>query len=52
MVSFGSFFAYLPFLFGHTLVPPKVPPMLMGTALVLVATGTEKSVDEVQAAAA
>src|ERR1700676_623493 len=37
MVSFASFFAYQPFLFHYALVPPMVLPIVMGTALVLVA---------------
>ena len=52
MVSFASFYAYLPSQFGYTLVPPKVLPIVTGTALVLVATSTKKSLDEVQVAAA
>jgi Gpi18-like mannosyltransferase len=46
MVSFASFFAYQPFLFHYTLVPPKVLPIVMGAALVLVAVSTKRSLDE------
>jgi Gpi18-like mannosyltransferase len=48
MVSFASFFAYQPFLFHYTLVPPKVLPIVMGTALWLVAASTKKTLDEGQ----
>lgn len=46
MVSFASFFAYSPFLFHYTLVPPRLLPIVMGTALVLVAVSTKRSLDE------
>jgi Gpi18-like mannosyltransferase len=52
MISFASFFAYQPFLFQYTLVPPKVLPIVMGAALILVATSTKKSLHEAQDAAA
>ena len=52
MVSFASFFAYQPFLFHYTPVPPMVLPIVMGTALVLVATSTKRSLNEAQDAAA
>jgi hypothetical protein len=52
MVSFASFFAYQPFLFHYALVPPMVLPIVMGTALVLVATSTKRSLNEAQDAAA
>lgn len=52
LVSFASFFAYQPFLFHYTLVPPKVLPIVMGTALVLVAASTIRSLNEVEEAAA
>jgi len=52
MISFASFFAYQPFLFQYTPVPPKVLPIVMGAALVLVATSTKKSLDEAQDPAA
>jgi Gpi18-like mannosyltransferase len=45
MVSFASFFAYQPFLFHYTLVPPKVLPLVMGAALVLVTASAKKSLD-------
>jgi Gpi18-like mannosyltransferase len=45
MVSFASFFAYQPFLFQYTLVPIKFLPIVMGTALVLVAVSTKRSLD-------
>ncbi len=48
MVSFASFFAYQPFLFHYTLVPPMVLPVVMGAALVLVAAGAKKCLDEAQ----
>jgi Gpi18-like mannosyltransferase len=47
MVSFASFFAYSPFLFHYTLVPPKLLPIVMGTALVLVAVSAKRSLDEI-----
>jgi Gpi18-like mannosyltransferase len=52
MVSFASFFAYLPFLFHYTLVPPGVLPVVMGAALVWVATSAKNSLDQAQDAAA
>ncbi|MDP9083638.1 MAG: hypothetical protein M3N50_07715 [Pseudomonadota bacterium] len=52
LVSFASFFAYQPFLFHYTLVPPAVLPIVMGTALVLVATSTKRSLDQAQGAVA
>jgi Gpi18-like mannosyltransferase len=52
MVSFASFFAYQPFLFHYTLVPPTVLPIVMGTALVLVVASTKRSLDEAQDPAA
>lgn len=51
MVSFASFFAYQPFLFHYTLVPPRLLPIVMGAALVLVAVSTKRSLDEAQNAA-
>ncbi len=45
MVSFASFFAYQPFLFHYTLVPPVVLPIVMGSALVLVAASTNRSLN-------
>jgi Gpi18-like mannosyltransferase len=47
-VSFASFFAYQPFLFQYTLVPPKVLPIVMGIALWVVAASTKRSLDEAQ----
>ena len=47
MISFASFFAYQPFLFQYTPVPPKVLPIVMGIALWLVAASTKRSLDEV-----
>jgi Gpi18-like mannosyltransferase len=52
LVSFASFFAYQPFLFHYTLVPPVVLPIVMGTALVLVAVSTKRSLDKAEGAAA
>jgi Gpi18-like mannosyltransferase len=52
LVSFASFFAYQHFLFQYTLVPPKLLPIVMGAALVLVAISTKKSLQEAQDAAA
>jgi Gpi18-like mannosyltransferase len=46
MISFASFFAYQPFLFHYTLVPLGVLPLVMGSALWLVAASTKKSLDE------
>jgi len=48
MISFASFFAYQPFLFQYTLVPPKVLPIVMGAALWLVAASTKRSLDEAE----
>jgi Gpi18-like mannosyltransferase len=50
MISFASFFAYQRFLFHYTLVPLKVLPFVMGTALVLVAASTKRSLDEAKTA--
>jgi len=52
MVSFASFFAYQSFLFHYTLVPPMVLPIVMGTALVLVAASTKNSLDDAEDARA
>jgi Gpi18-like mannosyltransferase len=46
MISFASFFAYQPFLLHYAPVPLGVLPLVMGSALWIVAASTKKSLDE------